>query len=102
MAIIYHITSRQEWEMSRVNGYYEAASLQHEGFIHCSEEQQVHGVLNRYFSGQKDLLKLVIDTDKLTSLLKYEVAPSVNEEFPHIYGPINFDAVVSVETVNDQ
>lgn len=99
MAIIYHITTKPEWEVARTKGYYEAPSLQSEGFIHCSEERQLDGVLKRYFAGKKDLLKLVIDTDKLTSLLKYELAPSVNEMFPHIYGPVNFDAVIRIESI---
>lgn len=99
MAIIYHITTQTEWKVARTKGYYEAPSLQSEGFIHCSEEQQLDGVLKRYFAGQTDLLKLVIDTDKLTALLKYELAPSVNEMFPHIYGPIHFDAVIRIELI---
>jgi uncharacterized protein (DUF952 family) len=56
----------------------------------------VQGVLQRYFAGQKDLVKLTIDISKLTHELKWELAPSVNEEFPHIYGPLNVDAVVGV------
>ncbi|MBO9681765.1 MAG: hypothetical protein J7502_03680 [Flavisolibacter sp.] len=31
--------------------------------------------------------------------MKYELAPSINENFPHIYGPVNLDAVVSTEKV---
>ena len=43
--------------------------------------------------------EIVIDTEKLTSPLKYELAPSINENFPHVYGSINVDAVVGVENV---
>ena len=57
------------------------------------------GVLKRYYNGVKDLVKLKIETEKLTSQLKYELAPSVKEEFPHIYGPINTNAVVGVEVI---
>jgi uncharacterized protein (DUF952 family) len=59
----------------------------------------VDGVLKRYYQGRKDLLKLIINTQKLTSELKYELAPSVNENFPHIYGPINLDAVIGVQEI---
>lgn len=96
MAIIYHVTTRQEWIDAKEKGFYAAPSLDTEGFIHTSEAHQVDGVLQRYYSGKKDLLKLVIDTQKLSSELKYELAPSVNENFPHIYGPINLDAVTEV------
>jgi uncharacterized protein (DUF952 family) len=101
MEPIYHVTTRAEWERAQAQGYYEAASLPVEGFIHASaDERQVQGVLQRYFAGQKNLVKLTIDPSKLTHELKWELAPSVNEEFPHIYGPLNLDAVVEVEDVN--
>lgn len=94
--IIYHITTTEAWKLANLNGCYEASSLTSEGFIHCSTEPQVKGVLERYFNGRSDLLKLVIDTDKLQAPLKFELAPSVNEEFPHIYGLLNLDAVIGV------
>lgn len=96
---IYHITAQQEWKAAQVKGYYEAPSLKTEGFIHCSKAEQVKGVLERYYSGQTELLKLTIDPARLSSPLKFELAPSVNEEFPHVYGPINLEAVVSMEEV---
>jgi uncharacterized protein (DUF952 family) len=99
--IIYHITTAEEWKQGLFNGFYEAPSLKTEGFIHCSTETQVSGVLERYFQGQANLLKLVIDTDKLTDELKFEQAPSLNEAFPHVYGPINLDAVMGVLAVDE-
>lgn len=98
---IYHVTTKQAWSAAREKGYYEAPSLQSEGFIHCSKAEQVRGVLERYYSGQSNLLKLVIDPVRLAAPLKFELAPSVNEEFPHVYGTINLDAVVNVEEVEN-
>jgi len=99
MTLIYHVTTKQEWDKAKQKGFYAAPSLETEGFIHCSEAQQVDGVLKRYYQGKNALLKLVIDPQKLNPELKYELAPSVNENFPHVYGPINLDAVVSVQEV---
>lgn len=96
MPLIYHVTTRQEWETAMEKGAYAASSLESEGFIHCSREHQVEGVLERYFAGKKDLVKLVIDSRKLAPAWKYELAPSVNEEFPHVFGPLNLDAVIEV------
>lgn len=96
MALIYHITTKEDWEAAKKKGFYTAPSLATEGFIHTSEAEQVKGVLQRYYQGKTNLIKLVIDTRKLASDLKYELAPSVNENFPHIYGPINLDAVLEV------
>lgn len=101
MQTIYHVTTGAEWEKAQQQGFYEAASLPLEGFIHASaDERQVQGVLQRYFAGQAGLVKLTIDTARLTHELKWELAPSVNEEFPHIYGPLNLDAVVQVEPLD--
>jgi Uncharacterized protein conserved in bacteria len=99
MAIIYHITTRPEWEAARASGLYTAPSLQEEGFIHCSQEGQVAGVLQRYFAGKNDLVKLSIDTEKLSSQLVYEWSPTVADTFPHVYGPVNVNAVVVVENI---
>ena len=94
--IIYHVTTKEEWIIAQVTDYYKAPSLAIEGFIHFSTVNQVQGVLERYFAGKTNLVKLVIDTRLLTNELKYELAPSVNEEFPHVFGTINLDAVVEV------
>ncbi len=100
MSLIYHVTSKQEWNAAKQYGFFEAPSLKIEGFIHCSKAQQVQGVLERYYRGKTDLVKLVIDTTKLVHELKYELAPSVNEEFPHVFGTINLDAVIDVVEIN--
>ncbi|GAB4093094.1 DUF952 domain-containing protein [Flaviaesturariibacter terrae] len=99
--MIYHVTTAAEWAAAQAKGYYEAASLPIEGFIHASaDERQVQGVLQRYFAGQSNLVKLTIDPARLQHELRWELAPSVNEEFPHIYGPLNVDAVVAVQPLD--
>ena len=100
MPIIYHIASEHDWDDARAAGNYTAASFAAEGFIHCSLEHQVDGVLARYYAGKTGLVKLHIDTDKLTSRLEFERAASVGEDFPHIYGPINIDAVIQVVPIS--
>lgn len=99
--MIYHITYVEDWEQALSKGYYEASSLKTEGFIHCSLDKQVQGVLKRYYAGKANLLKLVIDTDKLESECRFELAPSVNEVFPHVYGSIHLNAVIEVEHLDE-
>ena len=99
MALIYHITTSAAWQKALEKGFYESDSLSAEGFIHCSHAEQVSGVLIRYYAGKKDLVKLHIDTDKLKSQLIYEWSPSIADTFPHVYGPVNIDAVVRCESV---
>lgn len=95
--MIYHVTKKADWQKAISDGYYRPGSLATEGFIHNSTKEQVAGVLQRYYKNESDLILLHIDEEKLSSPLKYELAPSVNEMFPHIFGPINIDAVVKTE-----
>lgn len=94
--MIYHVVSETEWQQALQQGWYAAPSLAIEGFIHTSKEEQVAGVLQRYYQNKSNLLLLHIDESKLTVPIKYESAPSVNEEFPHIFGRLNLAAVVKV------
>ncbi len=95
--MIYHVSRKPAWEQALQKGFYETESLATEGFIHNSTLQQVAGVLQRYYKNETGLVLLHIDESLLTSQLKYELAPSVNELFPHIFGPINLDAVIKTE-----
>lgn len=97
MPVIYHVATIADWDVAKEKGFYEHPSLKAEGFIHCSQEHQVAGVLDRYFKQQTNLVKLVIDTDKLTSKYVFDWSPSSADTFPHVYGLINLDAVVNEE-----
>lgn len=97
--MIFHVVTEANWKNALQQGFYEAESLEKEGFIHTSKAEQVAGVLERYYKGQSNLFLLHIDETKLTASLKYELAPSVNEEFPHIYGRLNLNAVVKIENL---
>lgn len=102
--MIYHITSRAAWNDARQRVDYRAQSLETEGFIHCSTKSQVLPVAEKYYTGQRGLVLLMIDPSLLSSDLKWEPPsggaspPGVpqGDLFPHIYGPINLEAVVNV------
>ncbi|MCY4624534.1 MAG: DUF952 domain-containing protein [Chloroflexi bacterium] len=96
MATIFHITTRELWRRSIPRGQYTHESLRAEGFIHCSIKEQVLGVANTRFTGQDDLVLLSIDTSDVMSVIQYDKAPGSDETFPHIYGPLNHDAVKAV------
>jgi uncharacterized protein (DUF952 family) len=99
MAIIYHITLGPDWHQAQKQGEYRADSLAAQGFIHCSTAKQVIPVANTFYQGQAGLLLLCIDTDKIKAEVRYEPpdGPQVADSlFPHIYGPLNPDAVIKV------
>ena len=102
--MIFHITSRTAWDEAQKRGEYRAESLKTEGFIHCSTLAQVLPVANNFYKGQSGLILLEIEPTLLASTLKWE-PPSggtpppgvpVGDQFPHVYGPINLDAVVRI------
>jgi|GEM_PF-206611 len=94
MEIIFHITNQSSWEAAKKSGRYEAASLKFQGFIHCSTGPQVCSVADFIFKGQKDLILLAIDSKKITSSIVFE--GETQNIFPHIYGPIDTNAVLEV------
>jgi uncharacterized protein (DUF952 family) len=95
--LILHATTRSAWSAAQARGQYSADSLAGEGFIHCSKVDQVLRVANTFFAGQAGLVLLVIDPRRLSSELRWDPGTDLATElFPHIYGPINLDAVQQV------
>ena len=102
--MIFHITSRKAWFEAEMNGEYHVESLATEGFIHCSTLAQVLPVAENFYKGQSGLVLLVIEPTFLSSDVKWEppsdgIPPEgvpTGDSFPHIYGPINLNAVIKV------
>ena len=100
MSLIYHIATCTDWERAQCDGEYTTSTagktLADEGFIHASGRDQLTGVADRYYRGvPDDLLVLVIDPERVRSEIRYEDVPGTDAPFPHIYGPLNADAVLA-------
>jgi uncharacterized protein (DUF952 family) len=93
--VILHITKRKQWEQAKLLGVYRGDALDSEGFIHCSTPHQVVRVANALFHGQKGLILLRIDSDEVQAEVRYEGTEG-REQYPHIYGCLNVEAVVRV------
>lgn len=97
--MIYHITPLADWQRAQQAGQYTAASLDNEGFIHTSNREQVENTANLFYHAQNGLVLLTIDPTRLRAELRYEPGTTAQHKvalFPHVYGPINLDAVVQV------
>lgn len=98
MGLIYHIAYPADWDAAQRDGEYLTSSrgltLAEEGFIHASTAGQLAAVANAFYADVDDLIVLVIDEDRLRPEVVYEPVPGMPEPFPHIYGPLNVDAVV--------
>ena len=94
---ITHICRPEDWRLAQEQGSYTVASLETQGFIHCSRPDQVLRVANFLYKDQPGLLLLWIDPDRLASPLRWEHSDdNLSDDFPHIYGPLNLEAVVAV------
>ncbi len=93
---IYHILSQADWAAAQTEGVYHPTSLETEGFIHCSAGCQVLRTANHYYAGRDDLLVLCIVVDRVQADIHYEDTAGLGMDFPHIYGPLNLDAVDQV------
>jgi uncharacterized protein (DUF952 family) len=95
---IYHIATASDWAQAQAAGEYTTSTrgrtLAEEGFIHCSTADQVAEVANMVYQGVPDLLLLAIDTGRVRPEIRIEQVAGSAEPFPHIYGPLNLDAVV--------
>lgn len=105
--MICHITTRANWEKAQASGEFRSPEFEVRGFIHCSTSEQVVLVANAFFRGRSGLILLVIDPARLKSPVRWEPPDATmgrlpgftqNAVFPHVYGPINIDAVA--RTVN--
>ena len=99
MSRIYHIATRPDWVRAQRDGEYSTStigrSLADEGFIHASQATQVADVANSFYRSVPDeLVLLVIDPDMVRAPIRYEHVPGAEDPFPHIYGPLNSDAVL--------
>ena len=99
--MILHIVKRDDWQDAIRKGEYAPASLETEGFIHCSSAAQVVETANLFYRGQSDLMIVCLEERQLSSWLIYEPTAHAGEQradalFPHINGPLNFAAVSEV------
>jgi chorismate synthase len=94
---IFHITTQTAIDAAKSSGFLLADSLQTEGFIHCSEAWQLPGVMERFYKGIEGLKLVKISPAKLTSKLVYEKAADVEDWFPHVYGAVNWEAIIFVK-----
>lgn len=97
--IIIHIIEQDKWEVIRHQPVLLGQAFADFGFVHCCFEEQVHQVIQQWFPKENSLLAVEIDTEKLSSPLVLENLEGGEEKFPHIYGPINRDAIIGWRTL---
>lgn len=103
-----HLTPLSEW--ADASDPYAPPTLSSEGFIHCSPDEQtalaVANALPQLRDLDEALVALVLDESRLRAEVRWEAASPVPPPgtpegtlFPHVYGPIDHDAVTEVRYV---
>lgn len=98
---IHHISLVSEWRAARGAGEYTMSSngvtLAQQGFIHCCYDNQIQGVLERFYREVLEpMCLLTIDQDRVGVAVVAENLDGDAELFPHVYGPIPIGAVTEV------
>lgn len=95
--MIFKILTAEQWRQFQTDGVFNgSADDLRDGFIHLSTREQIAGTLQKHFAGQTGLVIAAIDERKLGAL-KWEPSRG-GALFPHLYGPLPFDAVAGHET----
>ena len=91
--IAYHLAPLEVWERQKTAGSYLPEAFDADGFIHATNGlERLLWVANAFYTSDEcPHTVLVLDVSKLTSPLRYD---DEDRHFPHIYGPLNVDAVI--------
>ena len=91
----FHLVAAEYYRDTDRDVPYVPASFDAEGFIHCTDgADNVAAVGNRYYRDDRRMyVVLVIDKAKLQSKVVYEDPAGI---YPHIYGPLNRDAILDI------
>ena len=105
-AYIRHIVPAAHFRALPESAPYLPAEFDKDGFIHCTRERDVLlQIANHYYRDVPgEFLVLVIDPTRVTAPVKFEPpfpppppdAPLARHLFPHIYGPLDREAIVEV------
>ncbi len=92
---MYHLVPEPHFRKFSTGDPYVSERYYEEGFIHFTDPvAELAAVGNRYYRGDgRPYLVLDVARDLVTAPLKYEDPKKI---FPHLYGPLNRDAIVRV------
>jgi len=96
-SIIYKICPDALWREAEAAGRFDGAPVDFaDGYIHFSTATQSRETAAKHFAGQSGLLLVAVDAGKLGDALKWEVSRG-GALFPHLYAPLQLDAVLWVK-----
>ncbi|MGC4106072.1 MAG: DUF952 domain-containing protein [Thermomicrobiales bacterium] len=91
--ITYHLVPTDVWAERKDAAEYVPEAYEQDGFIHCTNGlDELVNVANMFYTNDpRTFMTLILQNDAITSELRYD---DPNETYPHIYGPLNTNAVI--------
>ncbi len=93
MRLTFHLVPEAAWAAQDPGSPYRHASLESEGFIHCTDGgAAMRDTANRHYAGDpRPFLVLTIDLDAAGSPWRID---GLGSPYPHVYGPIDRGAIL--------
>ena len=95
--LIYVLVTVADYEAAVAAGYHRPDDVDTSGFIHACPAEQLTRVANKYYADKRDVRLLYVDPRRVKAEIRWE--PATGGLYPHIYGPLNLDAVVRIRRV---
>ncbi len=98
--LTFHLVPREYYEAQPPDRPYlpEPMATGREAFIHCTDGvENLAATGNRFYQADpREFVALVVDLERLTAPARYEDPGQI---FPHIYGPLDREAILAVRPV---
>jgi uncharacterized protein (DUF952 family) len=94
----FHLVPHEVWARQAPGAPYAAASLEAEGFVHCTDgADELIATANRYYRDDpRAYVALTIDLDEVGAPWSVEDAAGI---YPHVHGAIPAEAIIGVQPV---
>jgi uncharacterized protein (DUF952 family) len=94
--IVYKVLSTAEVKQMRRDGVFRGSPVDiSDGYIHLSCGSQLAATLDKHFAGIDDLMLAAVDLSLVADTVRWEPSRG-GQLFPHIYGHLPIEAVISV------
>jgi uncharacterized protein (DUF952 family) len=99
MTLIYKLVPKALWRAAEAVAEFAGARVDlADGYIHFSTGAQVRETAAKHFSGERDLLLVTVDAERLGEALKWEPSRG-GDLFPHLDGKLRLADVLRVDAL---
>jgi uncharacterized protein (DUF952 family) len=97
--LIYKIVPEALWRAAEALAQFDGAPVDlADGFIHFSTAAQLRDTAAKHFAGERDLLLVTVEAERLGDALKWEPSRG-GDLFPHLYGPLQLADVLRIDAL---